>query len=300
MAKSAAREVIPDEILRILSLHGPVQLVGGAPGREVSARCHVAPFEDLLFFFVTRRAPVAQALLAHTNAEVHCKDDDKGYQIHLKGRALAGPMVMAHPRRLELLPWLPDGASPAGFAVVEFYCEHVDYLKRKEDGSELRYKGKTPLGMHAPAMGTRWSRIAFGGITPVVVLSLAAIWFYLAYMGADYPMRWFALGIAWLGCLLMQAGARFWFRGTAFLRWREGRAHRDECGSLLGEALLAPKPLRDLASMASIAGVLCTLGLYAWPDGLLPWVVFGSSCVWIMWPLWVLHLSQSEPEVRDL
>ncbi|GEM_PF-1068160 len=300
MAQSAAREVIPDEILRVLSLHGPVQVVGGAPGREASARCHVAPFEDLLFFFVTRSAPVVEALLRHTNAAVHCKHVDGDYQIHLQGRALAGPPVMAHPRRLELLPWLPDGASPASFTVIEFYCEHVDYLKAREDGSEIRYKGNTPLGISAPAMGTRWSRVAFGGITPVVVFSLATIWVYLAYMGADYPMRWFALVIAWLGALLMQAGARLWFRGSAFLRWRQGRAHRDECGALLGQALLAPKPLIDLSSMVSIAGVLCTLGLKAWPDGTLPWVVFGASFVWLMWPLWILHLSQTEPEVRDL
>jgi len=284
------REIVPTEIIRTLSLHGPIQLVVGPPGKEGSVRAEAAPYEDEIFLFIRPNAEVVAKSFLNCTAQLYARHDDGDYQIVMRGRAVAGPNVMAHPRRSDLLPWVPEDANPRSFIVMSFFCEELEY-HRKSGDREQEFSGKTPLGK-------RWFRGAFGGILPVMILSLVLVWAYLLFQGPEYPFRFIAFAVATASILCLQAGARLWYRSTAFLRWRVGRAHLDEAGELYPVGLLAPTPSRQLSAILTVLGLILTFVLAMWPDRLLT-VTFLSSFTWIQWPLWVIHLSQSSPEIRD-
>lgn len=290
------RENVPTDIIRVLSLHGPVQLVAGPPGEEGSVRAECAPYEDVIFLFVPPRSELIAKTFRHCAAQLYARRDDGEYQLVMRGRAVAGPGVMAHPRRSDLLPWVPEGASPRKFVAVSFFCDELEFTRRERDG-ERQYSGKTPLGRELPPMGRRWFRAAFGGVLHVTALSLVLIWGYLLYQGTDYPYRIIALLIATAAILSLQAGARLWYRATAFLRWREGRAHEDEAGQFTS-GLMAPGPSRQLSAILSVLGLVLCGVLAMWP-GRLGLVTFGLSLVWIQWPLWLIHFSQDAPEPRS-
>jgi len=261
-------------------------------------RVEGAPYEDVIFLFVRPTSEIIQKTFLNCSAQLYARRDDGEYQIVMRGRAVAGPNVMAHPRRSDLLPWVPEGASPRGFFVISFFAEEVEYHRKSGDREEA-FTGKTPLGREAPTVGKRWFQGAFGGILPVSVISVFAIWGYLLFQGPDYPYRTIALVTATLSILMLQAGARLWYRSTAFLRWRVGRAHIDEAGELFPVGLLAPTPSRQLSGILSVLGLALLGALTMWPNRLAG-VTLLVSLVWIQWPLWVIHLSQSKPEVRDI
>ena len=292
------REIVPTEIIRVLSLHGPLQLVAGPPGSEGSVRAEAAPYEDEIFLFVRPNADIVAKTFLNCSAQLYARRDDGEYQIVMRGRAVAGPNVMAHPRRSDIIPWVPEGANPRGFIVVSFFCEELEYHRKSGDREEA-FTGKTPLGREAPSIGKRWARGAFGGIIPVTVISVMAVWGYLLFQGPEYPFRFIALAIGTASILMLQGGARLWYRATAFLRWRLGRAHVDEAGELYPVGLLAPTPSRQLSGILSVLGLVLIGVLTMWPARLAA-VTLLVSFVWIQWPLWVIHLSQSKPEVRDI
>ena len=292
------REIIPEEVVRVLSLHGASTLVAGPPGKEVAARMHLAPFEDVVFALAPRNNHVLAALMNHCNAEIQARAPDKSYLVHLKGRAAVGPVVATPPRRMENLPWLPEGGHPRGLVVVTFFCESMEYRKRREGGNDQVFAGVTRLGTSAPAMGKRWFQAAYGGIYPLLVLSLAAFWLFMATLGHEYPMRYPALLIGATSIATLQAGARLWYRATAYLRWLEGRAHADEAGQFT-TGLLAANPSRRMSYVLTVTGAILCLILYMWPKNL-ALVTFGFSMAWLLWPMWTLHLAQKTAEPRDL
>lgn len=291
------RENVPTDIIRVLSLHGQVQLVAGPPGKEGSIRAECAPYEDVIFLFVRPRAEIVAKTFKHCAAQLYARRDDGEYQLVMRGRAVAGPNVMAHPRRSDLLPWVPEGANPRGFIAVSFFCEELEFTRRERENDRL-YQGKTPLGQDAPPMGRRWFKAAFGGVLHVTGLSLALIWAYLLFQGPEYPYRVIALAVATVAILALQAGARLWYRSTAFLRWREGRAHEDEAGQYT-TGLMAPEPSRQLSAILTVLGLVLCAALAMWPERL-ALVTFGVSFAWVQWPLWFLHFSQDAPEPRDM
>jgi hypothetical protein len=290
------REIVPSAVLRVLSLHGPLQLVAGPPGSEASIRAECAPYEDVIFTFVSPRGELLKKTFQNCSAQIHAKDPAGAYAIFMRGRAVAGPNVMAHPRRTDLMAWVPEGANPRALTVVSFLCEEIEY-RYQEGDSERIFSGKTPLGSEAPPVGVRWSRGAFGGMLVLNTLSVLGIWAYLLFQGHDYPYRFIALVVATAAILMLQAGARLWYRGTAFLRYLEGRAYPEEAGELL-EGLLAPAPCRQLSGILSALGLALCGVLILWP-GPLAQATLGLSFAWVLWPLWVLHFSQSQVEPRD-
>jgi hypothetical protein len=274
-----------------------VQFVAGRGSELASDRCAVAPFEDLLFLYVRRGSRIEEALLQCTEAQVIARHADGEYSIRMEGRAVAGREVMSHPRRLELLPWVPEDGDPRGLLAIPFWPETLEYIRDPGGPSEERFSGKTPAGIASLPKAQRWRQLSFAGVMPAVAASLAMLWLFIGIFGAEMPLRYVALGVAGTASVFLLGGGRLWYRATAFARWREGRCHAEDAAGL-AQGFLAPQAAHRASSQMLLVGMVFLLGTLSWGRSLMA-VTFFSTGLWILWPIWWIHLSQDAPEPKE-
>ena len=98
--------VFPDEIVRTLSYHGPVDVFVGTGTERTRGQVGSAPFEDVLHLFVPAANPLEKALLGSSVVEVQARHEAGEYVIRMTGRAHAGQTLARHPDRNVLQPWV--------------------------------------------------------------------------------------------------------------------------------------------------------------------------------------------------
>jgi hypothetical protein len=287
-------EIVPSDVVRQLALHEKLTVRSGRQGHVSLERCAIAPFEDCIFLFLSERSATVASLKTRTWLEGTCRDEDAGWSIRLTGRAVAGRPVISHARRLELLPWLPEDADARRMLAVPFWPEEIEYVRIGKSGESERYYGKTPAGLKLPSFWARWGRLAFRRIEHVVFAALSADWIYLAWLGHETPLRWVALALAGSASVLMLGGARMIYRTLAFNAWREGRCDPDDAPLLTG-GLVAPTPAFQLGVAMLVLGLALVLPLNMWGPTL-AWVALSGTWLWLLGPIWFIHLSQEEPE----
>ncbi|MCB9745039.1 MAG: hypothetical protein H6740_20795 [Alphaproteobacteria bacterium] len=287
------QELLPPEVTRVLSTHGEVLLtVGHLKHGTITARCLVAPFDEVLVLFVRPGSAVSEKMRADTRASVQANDPEKGYVVRLEGRIVAGPRVMAHPQRLGLLAWLPEGTNPRAWEAASFYADTVDYQRGGPEGE--RFFGKVPREQEEPVGWRLWMLAAFEGGWVFASLGVLGIWAWVLFQGPEMPLRAVALPIASLGALGFIAAGGLWFRATHFLGALE-RAGRAPHAALLERGLLAPRVVRQAALAALAVGVIFTLISAMWGFGLFA-VTAVCSFVWLHWPIRVTSVFTGEEE----
>ena len=290
----AAVEIVPSDVVRQLALHERLTLRSGR-GEHVSLeRCAIAPFEDCIFLFLSEASSTVGKLKSLTWLEGTCRDDDAGWSIRMAGRAVASRPVMTHVRRMELLPWLPDGANPRTMLAVPFWPEELEYVRVGKSGEPEKYQGKTPAGLNQPSFWTRWGRVAFRRIEVMVGLAVAADWTYLAWLGHETPLRWVALLLSVSASVLMLGGARMIYKALVFDAWREGRCAAKDA-PMLTQGLVAPRPVFQIGVGMLVLGGALVLPLNLW-SAQLAWVALGTTWLWLLGPIWLIHLMQDAPE----
>ncbi len=289
-------EIIPAEVVRLLATHGLVQVVTGPPDAHASESLALAPFEDLIYLFARRRSPTEAALLKSTNLRLSARDPEGKYTIHMTGRGVAGCSVISNRRRLELLPWMPEDMDARTTLAIPFWPEELEYT-RAAAGEDERFAGKTPAGIKAPPTARRWRDLSYGGIWPAVLFSLVCIWIFLGAQGPDYPLRFVALGVSGFASVSLLGGFRLWYRGAAFRQWRQGRCHPEDAG-LMVLGLLSLREVMRSAFQLLLLGSLLSLSLLSW-GGILWLVTLSSTLLWLLGPLWLLHLASDDAEALE-
>lgn len=281
---------LPPEILRILASSGPVRLTCGEGQSARSVKCHVAPFEDTLFLFVDPSAPALQQLLESPNAQVGLTLEEERISLTLYGRAVQGLSVMQNSRRSELLHWVPEGADPRRVLAVSFWTESLSYRK----GEEL-LEGPTPLGRTRKDASKIWLDQCFTGILPAVVFSLVSMWLWVAYAGnGEVVWQFYGLLLSCAFLVTLQVGTHLLYRAGCFRRVLLGRC-LPESSPILSEGFLSYRACKQAGTAFVGLSLGLAVGLSAM-DSVLLAVAGASSLLWILWPLWVVHLLQKTPE----
>lgn len=239
MARAARREdgeaprptaELPPEVLERLSLHGKVRLFVGddlATGVEAV----VAPLHRQLFLFVTRGGETERRLLEEPCAVIQAEDRPNEWVLRATGRAVPGRVVLAEPRRTELVHWLPEGVAPAGLVAVRFHPETVDYTAGRGE-ARTRAQGPVPHGA-LPGVFTRWATLA----TEDVVLWFFAMgildWLGLMLLFDHHERPALLVVLVIVVGVLLLAGVQLVHRAAAFRRWREGVGGEREAALLL-------------------------------------------------------------------
>ena len=265
-------DLIPSEVLHVLSTHGEINAVLGGVG----LRCHVAPFEDCIFLFVRSGHDGETALLGNNRAEIRAADSERTYSVTLKGRAVAGRPGHQWGRSAELTPWIPEGTKLPGWHAIPFWAEEVDYYRGQE-----RFHGPTAASK-VPRRASRWAWAAWGGAYWALGLGEVLVWAYLIYKGPELPLRGVAFALAAAAVACGVAGAQAFYRAQAFHLWR--RNNRAKGAGLLAEGLLAPSgvALAGLVYTGLMALLLC--GLTVWGMDVVG-VTFVATFTWLLWPL---------------
>lgn len=286
---------LPQEVIRVLSFHGPVSWWVGRESAIARGEATVAPFEDVICLFVSEGSPCPRALERDTFLRLVARAPDGAYQLRVEGRAVAGLPLGRHPRRPELTPWAPEHANPSRTLVVTMVPEFVE-LSRGDSETRERFVGPTPAGRERPDPLASWLRAAFSGLAaPFAAVEVVGVWLWLGLKGPDYPARPLALILALAAGLLPLVGARLVAQAMAFRRWQVGQAEASEA-PLLVDGLIAPSAAWTTGAVLAAVGVvlLMVVGV-AWGADLMG-LAFGLSGAWVLAPVWVLHLSVSQPK----
>ncbi|HJN78084.1 MAG TPA: hypothetical protein QGF58_29490 [Myxococcota bacterium] len=268
----AKHELVPSEVLRVLSTHGELNAVLGGVG----IRCHVAPFEETIFLFVRPGHQAEIALLGDNRAEIRAADAERTYSVHLKGRAVAGRPGHRWGRSSELTPWVPEGSKLPLWHVIPFWAEEVEYTRGHE-----RFHGKTEAAK-VPSRPSRWAWAAWSGAAWALILGELSVWAYLIFKGPELMFRPVAFVLAAAAVAFGVGGAQAFYRAQAFHVWRKNSRH--EGAGMLADGLLAP-------SRVSLAGLVYTCIMVLLLVGLSPWggdvvgVTFVATFTWLLWPL---------------
>jgi hypothetical protein len=281
--RTAPRNLIPEPITRALALHGPVQVSCGQGVGLVTAQPHVAPFDDMLVLFVLRSSPLLAGLDRDPRVVLLAQGGEDNYTIRIRGRGVDCGPASGHERRMEIIPWLPEGATLARFRAVELVPERIEY---SYDGEEDReHFGGITAAADVPAPATRWFELCFGGNLPSAVIAFVALFAYVGWWGEWFTLRPVALLVALIVALGLQVSTRLAYRVLAHRRWQRGDAARHH-GSYLSEGLL---PVRGAVILALTAfGLVLPASLLcgvAWGGELLA-VALGASMLWFLLPLW--------------
>lgn len=285
-----AVQQVPGDVIRILSVHGPVTFWIGDEHALHRGECSLAPFEDALYLF-HRPGGEAEAAWAQTcQTTVVARAADGRYSVTLKGRANAGIPLTRHPRRGEIAPWAPEGVSQGSLLVATFVPEEIE-LNRADTAGAGRFAGPTPAGKQRPGALAIWRRVGLGGVALWFAIAVVAgVWFWLTLQGPEFPGRALALVVAAPAGVLPLAGARLVAQARAFDRWRAGLGPAEEAPELV-ESLVAPATARRAGWIALAAGLalLGSVGVI-WAPALAALAV-ALSGVWLLGPAWALHLS---------
>ena len=231
MTRPSARvQIIPDKISHVLATQGAVQFIAGWGADQSSVRLNVAPYDDMVVLFISRRSRTSTNLLVTPRCQILAGSVQAGWQLKMVGRAVCTGAVNAHPRRLELQHWLPEGTPGTRLDAVEFIPERIEYAEGEGD-SRKRFYGETPAA-DLPTPMKRWLDLSFTGIVIPWLLS-AAVWVvWYGWWGLKLRGRWFVLLITIYCVMGLMAGARLVYRATALRRWQVGRALRRDSGIL--------------------------------------------------------------------
>ncbi len=288
MGAKAAPLLIPDAVTRVLALHGPSQLGAGRLSWRLSVPAHVAPFDDQLILMVSPGSPIFKTLLRDPRADVAAASPEAAYNLRLYGRAVDTGGAGAHPRRMELAAWLPDGGVLHRFRAIEFVPERIEFSEGRED--ERRYFEGATSAAKVPTVALRWLQACFGGIWPSVVVAVAGLWAWVGWYGQWYTMRLVALAVVLTAALCAMASARLVFRVLAFSAWQRGQLDRDLSGPL-GEGLL---PVRGCSLAGVVLAVVSLVAVVisgaAWEPGLLASALVGTQ-LWYLVPAWAWKLA---------
>jgi hypothetical protein len=281
---------VPPDVVRVLSFHGPVEVVAHGTTPRPMEMASVAPFDDALVLFLRPGGAVEQALAWNVRLEVQARHPDGEYSLRMVGRAHPGVRASRHRDRHSLTPWLPEDRGPTQVLATRFVPEQIEFV-RTEAEEKVRYHGATPAGRKAPASLERWVRAGVSGSAfPGVMLSMAVPFLYLGYLGADYPQRPFAATIAIGTALAWVLGVRYLVLFFAYNGWRAGRLPLRE-SSMVGEALI-PARMCVRVGLVLVAIALAGSGiLWSVWDHVVASVAIGSSLVWILGPSWAVHIA---------
>ncbi|HCH61984.1 MAG TPA: hypothetical protein DFR83_04210 [Deltaproteobacteria bacterium] len=283
---------LPPDVVRVLSFHGPVEVVAHGAEPRPMERAAVAPFDDSAVLFLRPEGAVQDALGWNVQLEVQARHPDGDYALRMVGRAHPGVRASRARDRHSLEPWLPDGRGPSQVLATRFIPEFIEFVRTEAD-DKVRYHGPTPAGRNALSMQQRWVRTGASGSAGFGVFTAFVIPFvWLGYLGADYPVRPLAAIIAILSAEAWVFGLRFLVVYFAYITWRAGRLALKE-SSLVGQGLI-PARMCVRVGLALIAFALAGTGV-AWAvwDAQLASVTFGSSLVWILAPSWAVHIATS-------
>lgn len=273
----ARTELLPTELVRVLSTAGALRLRVGEDS-PLTVNAPAAAFEDTVFLFLSPRSAAVERLRLDPRSRLEL-DGEEGLRVRLKGRAVAGTTVMGHKRRMELLPWLPEGMDPKRTIAVPFWAEEVDY-QRPAPGE--RFTGKTSA---VPSQGLvrRLGQTGLASVWPFVVLGLLMQWGFVAWKGPEMPLRPIALVLGVIAVLSAQQGLMLGFRSLAFARWREGHLAAEQA-PFQTQGLLAPVLLMQLCGVGVVLSTLCVLATLAWGWDLAV-VTLTATMAWALVPL---------------
>ena len=267
-------------------MHGPLQVSCGSGLARVSVSVHAAPFDDMLLLFVPRRSPFGAALDRDPRVDLHIQGGAVHYSVRIQGRAIDTGGASAHERRMEILPWLPEGSTLQQFLGVELIPERIEYAY--DEGEERRHFQGATDAAKVPPMATRWIRLCFGGLIPAVAIAFVSVFAYVGWYGQWDPLRPVVLLAALAGSVGLIASARLGYRVLAHRSWQRGKAARHH-GGLLSEGLL---PVRSALIAAAGTLVVAVLALaicaVAWGGDLLG-VSLAATQLWFLLPLWTFR-----------
>ena len=290
-----AADNLPPEVIRLLSLQPKVSWWVGRESAVARGEAALAPFEDVVCLFAPQGGPMVKALDTDTFMRLVTRSADGAYQLRVEGRAVVGLPLGRHVRRPELTPWAPENASPGHTVVVSLTPEFVE-LTRGDAESRERFVGPTPAGRDRPERLRSWLRAGLSGLAiPFAVIDTLGIWLWLGLQGPDYPARPVALVLALAGGLLPLIGARLVVQTLGFRRWQAGEVEATEAPVLV-DGLLSHDEVWFTGLVLGGVGLLLLLVIGLVWGGALLGVAFGLSGVWVVAPVWVLHLSVSQPK----
>ncbi len=277
------QQIIPEPITRTLALHGPAGVSCGQGPGLVSTKTHLAPFDDLLLLFLSRRSAFVINLDRDPRVELHVQGGDTNYSLRIRGRAVDTGPAGGHDRRLELVHWLPEGATLQRFRAVELIPERIEYAY--DEGDERRhYEGRTAAA-EIPSSAQRWLRLCFSGMIPWLATAFIGLWAWIGWYGQWYTLRLGALAVAMVGCYGLLASARLIYRVLGHRRWQQGRAAR-HFGNMLSEGLLPVRQTLTVAGALFLAGLVSIVACgIAW-GGELSGVILACTQLWFLVPFW--------------
>ncbi len=292
MREAELRPELPDPVLRRLATGARAALRLGEPPAEQAAPVTPAPLQGALYVLLPEGAPLLARVRALGIAELRA--DDADWNLSVRCRAVHGRRVTADARRAELLHWLPDGASPAGWATVRLIPEE---LVVGEGEGARRQRAAGPVRGHVPRTpGERWGRVLGWG-TALMAVAAGALQIVLAF--AFFEEGWArATGILLTvaGSALTLAGAMGWDAVARLRRWREGLVPDEAAGPLL-DGTLPEEPTALACVGAGWGGLMLVLGTAAAfgvvagasaPGVAAAWA-FGASGAWLAWPAVLLR-----------
>jgi hypothetical protein len=293
-----ARDLVPAEVIRLLSFHGPAEVSVGRGELRAAGRVAIAPFEDVIYLLLPSGSPLDQALDRSTHVELKARAADGRYFIRLVGRGVAGRLMASHPSRGALEPWMPESFTLHRTRAAQLFPEEIE-LVREEGQEKARYAGRTQAGIERPQALQIWLRAAYSGMSTLFALSSFVVpWVWLALQGPEYPARPVAAVICVGSALSGLAAVRLGSLAAAWARWREGKAADADVPGLV-EGHLAPWDATRAALLTgglALVGWIVLLGAWDWRAALLS---FGSSGAWVVGPALLVHLGQSEGEARS-
>lgn len=283
---------IPPDVVRVLSFHGPVEVVAHGATPRPMERASLAPFDDSAVLFLRPDGAVQDALGWNVHLEIQARHPDGDYALRMVGRAHPGVRASRAADRHALEPWLPDGRGPSQVLATRFIPEFIEFV-RTEAEEKVRYHGPTPAGRTALPPAQAWLRAGSSGSAGLGVFTAFVIPFvFLGYQGAEYPARPFAALLAILSAESWVFGLRYFVLFYAYRTWQAGRLDLKEA-SLVGNGLI-PARMCVRIGLLLIAFALAGTGI-AWAvwDETLAGVTLGSSLVWILGPSWLVHIATS-------
>lgn len=281
---------LPPDVVRVLSFHGPVEVVAHGADPRPMERAAVAPFDDSAVLFLSPTGAVAKALAWSVQVEVQARHPDGDYSLRMVGRAHAGVPVSRAADRHALMPWLPEDRGPRQVLATRFVPEHIEFMRTEAD-NKVRYHGPTPAGKAAPSTLERWTRTAASGSAGLGVFTAFVVPFvWLGYQGADYPVRPLATAIAVVSSESLVFGLRLLVVYFAYEGWRAGRLPLQEA-SMVGQALIPARRCVSVGLALFAIGLAGTAIAWSVWDTQLALIVFGSSLVWVLGPSWAVHIA---------
>jgi hypothetical protein len=291
--QSVPHNNLPHEVVRVLATHGEVEVITG--GSDAGGRVACAPFEDIVYLFVSKDSAIERGLLKVSRLSLSATAPDGSYAIRMSGRAHAGTEVGRHTIRGVLEPWVPDGVPIGRLLAVPFVAEEVEFIRGRGDEA-VRHAGPTPAGKERPTELSIWIRTAFSGIAGVLAVLFTLIvvgWF--VRQGAGFLGRPLALLFSLVAGLGLISGSRLFLVAWGYELWRVHRAVPSDAPWLVG-GFMAPGEARMTGATALLSAMVALVPLAViWGSELVTGVVLLSG-VWLAGPAGVIHLAMGRPD----